>query len=792
MRRMSLSAVFVCVFLITSVAAQPLSGAASPQHAQAPSATSVAVGAIRGIVLDQSRAPLAGAQVSAVGVTQNAAPGGSTVTDQSGAFTLTLSPGPYTLTVSAVGFEAATERLTASVSGGKPAEIVLQVAIVREAVSVSAPAGYQATASRTATKTLTPLRDVPQSVTVVTQALIKDQMMLSVGDVMRYVPGVMVHQGENNRDQVIIRGNNSSADFFVDGVRDDVQYYRDLYNLDRVETLKGPNAMIFGRGGAGGVVNRVTKAAAFHPSREISLQGGMFGHRRATAGVNQPLGDTVAFRLDGMFEDSDSFRDFAGLRRYGVTPALTIAPTSRTKVTLRYEYLDDSRVADRGITSFQGLPADVNVSTYYGDPHASHVNATVNVASATVEHQVGVLTLRNQTHVANYDRSYQNFVPGAVTTNKQQVTLTAYNNATDRTNVFNQTDVSAGISTGRIKHTFLAGTELGRQMTDNFRNTGYFNNSVTSLLVPYAAPTISAPVTFRQSATDADNHLTANVAAAYGQDQIEVSRYLQVVGGVRFDRFDLTYHNNRNGDTIERPDNLVSPRAGIVFKPVAPVSIYSSYGVSYLPSSGDQFSSLTTVTEQVKPEQFRNYEVGTKWAVPGLSLTTSVYRLNRTNTRSTDPNDSTRIVQTGSQQTNGGEIGANGRINTRWTIAGGYAYQHAFVTSATTAAVADAQVAQVPHHTLSLWNNVQANARLSLGLGVLSRSEMFAAIDNTVRIPGYTRVDAAGFFALTRTVRLQLNVENLLDKTYYINADSNTNISPGSRRAVRAGITASF
>ena len=222
------------------------------------------------------------------------------------------------------------------------------------------------------------------------------------------------------------------------------------------------------------------------------------------------------------------------------------------------------------------------------------------------------------------------------------------------------------------------------------------------------------------------------MAAVYAQDQIELSKHLQVVAGLRFDRFDLTYHNNRNGETLDRPDNLVSPRAGVVFKPIAPVSIYSSYSVSYLPSSGDQFSSLTTITQQVKPEQFRNYEIGAKWdVVPNLSMTTAVYRLDRTNTRSTDPNDPTRIVQTGSQRTNGYELGANGNLTSLWSIAGGYTYQDAFVTSATTAAAAGAQVAQVPHHTLSMWNNYQVHPRFAAGLGILSRTEMFATIDNT-------------------------------------------------------------
>src|SRR4030095_2506714 len=201
------------------------------------------------------------------------------------------------------GFGDVEQRIAAGPATAAPARFVLQVADLREAVTVTAsPGGYQAPAITTATRTPTPLLDVPQSVTVVTSELIKDQMMLSVGDVLRYVPGVMVHQGENNRDQIIVRGNSSSADFFVDGVRDDVQYYRDLYNLERIEALKGPNGMIFGRGGAGGVVNRVTKVAESDASQEASIQGGMFGNRRLTAGVNHPLNDKVAGRLGGMFE----------------------------------------------------------------------------------------------------------------------------------------------------------------------------------------------------------------------------------------------------------------------------------------------------------------------------------------------------------------------------------------------------------------------------------------------------------------------------------------------------------
>jgi catecholate siderophore receptor len=735
-------------------------------------------------------APVAGALVA---VTVTAAPVTSAQTGTDGRFSLSLAAGTYTVTVSAPGFADVAERITVREGQSPSLQFELPIAAVREAVTVTGTGGYRVPATSTATRTLTPLRDVPQAISVVTQELVKDQLMTSVADVMRYVPGVTTHQGENNRDQVIMRGNSSSADFFVDGVRDDVQYYRDLYNLDRVEVLKGPNALTFGRGGAGGVVNRVVKNASFMPRREIFLQGGEFGNKRFTADIDQPLTGTVALRVNGMFENSDSFRDSVDLERQAINPTLTFLPSDRTRVVVGYEYLRDWRVADRGITSYQGRPAAVPIETFFGDPEQSHVRADVNLGSFSVEHRIGRATIRNRTLVGDYGRFYQNFVPGAVTPDGAQVLLTAYNNATDRTNVFNQTDVTIVATTGPVHHMLLAGAEFGHQVTDNFRQSGFFNDTAATLLVPLVNPTTSVPVTFRQNATDADNHVRTLVGAAFVQDQVQLSSHVQLLGGLRFDRFDLRYHNNRNGDTLERPDDLVSPRAGVVVKPVEAVSLYGSYSVSYLPSSGDQFASLTVVTQQVEPEKFTNYEVGTKWDIaPSLSFTAAMYRLDRTNTRSTDPNDPTRIIQTGAQRTNGFETGLTGEVAPRWTVVAGYAYQDAYVRSATVSATAGAIVGQVPHHTFSLWNNYRVHPRLSAGLGLSQRSDMFATIDNTVMLPGYVRADAAAFLALTRQVRLQVNVENITGKTYYVNADSNTNISPGYPRSVRIALNTRF
>lgn len=659
--------------------------------------------------------------------------------------------------------------------------------------TVTDSTGYQTEAVGSATKTMTPVRDLPQSITVVTSQQIRDQSMTSIADVVNYVPGITSHQGENNRDQLVIRGNSTSADFFLNGVRDDVQYYRDLYNVEQLEALKGPNAMIFGRGGGGGVINRVTKEAGFTALREVTLQGGSFGNKRFTLDFDQPLGNKVALRVNGLYEDSDNFRRFVNLERYGINPTLTFVPSAQTKITLGLEHFHDARTADRGIPSFQGRPADTPISTFFGNPNDSHVWARVDLASAAIDHQVGWLNIRNRTLFGKYDRGYQNFVPGAVTADKTKVALSAYNNATKRQNIFNQTDLTYVLSTGRVRQTFIAGAELGRQLTDNFRNTGFFNNTATSILAAYENPAINTPVTFRQSATDADNHVKTNLAASYVQDQIEFSRYVQVVAGVRFDYFDLQFHNNRTSDNLRRVDQLVSPRAGIVVKPIVPLSLYANYSVSYLPSSGDQFSSLTVITRQAEPEKFTNYELGVKWDIhPHLSLTTAAYRQHRNNTRATDPNDPTRILQTGSQRTNGIEIGMNGNVTRAWRISGGYAYQNAFISSATTAAKAGAQVAEVPHHTFSLWDHYQIRPKLAVGLGLIHRSDMYAAVDNTVVLPGYVRADVAAYYSFNEKWRFQANIENLFSTKFYLNADGNNNISPGRPRCVRLGLIARF
>jgi catecholate siderophore receptor len=746
---------------------------------------------LTGSVCDPNHAAVHGAEVTVMSTALSR----TVRTDEHGSFMISLPHGDYIVRATATGFEVTTTRVRLTEYASASIEIILPVAGSTEVVTIVAAdgVGYQADAINSATKTLTALRDTPQSITVIPTERLRDQSMTSISDVLNYVPGVTSHQGENNRDQVVIRGVSSSADFFLNGVRDDVQYYRDLYNVNRVEILKGPNAMIFGRGGGGGVINRVSKEPQSSPAREFTIQGGSFSDRRFTGDFNQPIGRNVAMRFNALYEGAESFRQFVNRRRYGVNPTITISPGTNTHINVGYEHFYDSRTADRGIPSFMGKPADSPIETYFGNPNDAYARARVNLLTGTVEHGHGRLNIRNRTMLGEYDRAYQNYVLGTVNTVKTLIVLTAYNNSTKRQNRFNQSDLTFYVSTGSVKHMFLAGAEFGRQLTDNVRNTGFFNNISTTVQVPFADPVIATPVTFRQSATDANNHLKTNLAATYVQDQVEISKQLQVVAGVRFDCFDLHFHNNRNGDNLRRVDRLMSPRLGVVYKPLPAISLYATHSVSYLPSSGDQFSSLTVVTQQVKPEEFRNYEVGMKWdARRNLSLNAAMYRQDRTNTRATDPNDPTRILQTGKQRTSGFEAEVSGALTRAWMLAGGYAYQDARITNATTAAPMGAIVPLVPHHTFTLWSKYQVISRVGLGLGVAHRSDAFAAIDNKVTLPGYTKVDAAAYFRLAEKWKVQAHFDNWLNVKYYLNADGNNNISPGAPRSVKVSLIAAF
>ena len=658
--------------------------------------------------------------------------------------------------------------------------------------------GYQATRTSTATKTNTPLIDVPQAISVVTKQQIEDQSAQSLADVVRYIPGITIAQGEGHRDAPIIRGQSSTADFFLNGIRDDVQYYRDFYNIDRVEVLRGPNAMIFGRGGGGGVINRVSKEAGWTPLTEVSATLGTFGERRATVDVNQPINDRWSVRINGLIEDSESYRDYFERKRYGFNPTITFAPDAQTRYVVSYEFFKDDGTTDRGIPSYRippalGRPVPTSRSQFFGNPDESYYGVEAHILRSHLQHWTDAgVKISNQTLFASYDKFYQNVYPTGVNPALTDVTLGAYNNQTDRTSIFNQTDISYAFDFGWMKHTVLVGAELSRQRTDNYRETGTFLGSNT---VPYWNPVSRTPVVFAPTANDANSKSTVDVAAIYLQDQIDLGKHFQIIGGVRYDHVSVESFDKRPLATIrerERDDDLVSPRIGVVFKPFSALSLYASYSVSYLPYSGDQFAILDGTTVTLDPEKFTNYEIGAKWDIqPGLSLTAAAYKLNRTNTRMNDPNNPGQIIQAGETETEGFELTLTGQVTDKWQVVGGYGYQDAVVVRSD-ATPAGNRLALVPKNTFALWNKYQFTPSFAAGVGIIHQTDMYAGVDNVVVLPDFTRVDAALYFKFTDKLRGQVYVENLFDEKYFPTAHSNTNIMPGSPRAARFTLTSSF
>jgi catecholate siderophore receptor len=650
---------------------------------------------------------------------------------------------------------------------------------------------YGVRATSTATKTDTDVKDIPQALTTVTSQQIGDQQLRSMGELLNYVPGASYGGGEGNRDQLVLRGNASTADFFVDGVRDDVQYFRDFYNVDRVEVLKGPNAMIFGRGGGGGIVNRVLKRPSFSEYRSATGSLDNWGDLRLTGDIDQPLGGNVGVRLNAMYEGGGSFRNHVDLSRYGLNPTAAIV-TGNTRIDVSYEHLHDRRTADRGVPADGDEPIRGFTRTFFGDPKISHAKADVDLATVTIAHDFGGgLKLRNRTLLGNYNKFYQNVYGSGFNRATGLVTLAGYNNRNDRTNLFSQTDLVWDNRLAGIDQTLLFGFELGREKSRNRRNTASFLSGNTT---PISDPTVDADVIFAPAPSDANNRVTATVAAAYLQDQLRISPAFEIVAGLRFDSFRLHVNDLRgSGGQFDRRDNLWSPRLGLIAKPADKLSLYASYSRSYLPQSGDQFSSLTDVTAGLKPERFDNYEVGAKWEIlDGLLATAALYQLDRTNTRATDPLDPTHVILTGAQRSRGFELGLERSVTKRWMISGGYSFQNAEISRSTASAPAGRRVPLVSRHSFSLWNRYDVTQQLGVGLGVIAHSKSYASLSNAVKLPGYARVDAAIFYDLPHGLRAQLNAENLLGAHYFPTASNDNNIAPGAPRTLKATLGYSF
>jgi catecholate siderophore receptor len=677
--------------------------------------------------------------------------------------------------------------------------------------------GYRTISSTSGTKTDTVLIDVPQSISVVTAEQIADQQIRSVADLVRLTPGLTSGQGEGHRDQINFRGNNSTADFFVDGLRDDVQYFRSFYNLDRVEVHKGPNAMVFGRGGGGGLINRITKGPLAGETRiagDLSIDS--FAAAYGALDLNLPLGTEGGFRLNGFVEHLDNHRDAFDGERWAVNPVVGAEVAPGVSLQLSYEYVHDERVIDRGVpAAFAGTlarpagPVRGFRDTFFGDEDVNRTNFEAHVVSFRGRAELGGgLTLSTQALYGDYDKVYTNIFPAtAVRTatsgplaGQQVIGIEAYADPTQRETLIGQANIEWRGDTGGIGHVLLLGAEYTSQDTDNARINGFWNPAVLTSAgrrtdIAFNRAPVIPPVTFVAGPTGNSNRAVRSEleqVSLYLQDQISLSDAVDVVAGIRYDRFDLSVTNRFTGTTASRTDDLWSPRLGLVVKPVANASLYVSWTRSYLPQSGDQFLSLDATAATLEPEQFDNYEVGAKWDIlPSLSATVAVFRLDRSNTRATGPTPGT-VVLTGEQRSSGVELGLVGQVTPVWQVALGYAMIDGEIRATTSAAPAGRRLAQLPEHQLSLWNRFDVTDRLGLGVGVYHQSSSRATISGVTRLPAYTRVDAAVFFKVAEGIDAQVNVENLLGERYFPFAHNDNNVTPGAPTNARLTVRFAF
>lgn len=646
-------------------------------------------------------------------------------------------------------------------------------------------------------KTPTPILDVPQSLSIVTESQIRDQAFMSFGDVLRYTPGLSISQGEGHRDAIIIRGIQTTADFFIDGIRDDVQYFRPLYNVEQVEVLRGPNALLFGRGGGGGVINRVQKQPELGEQfTTLNAGADTFGAWSTAIDSNVAVSEDAAVRINAYYSGMDNHRDFFDGNAYAVNPTLKVRFSDRTTGVFSYEYVDDDRIVDRGVPSRvvsngPNVPIRGYQDTFFGSPEENYTTLQANLFSGRIEHRFSD-ALRGNVSVryGDYDKLYQNlYASDSVTVTGgtfPNVELDGYRDTTTRENLIAQANLVSEFDTGAVSHTLLLGAEFGNQDTANARQDNVFSaNGDDQLVIPFTDPLDIPDFGFDVTARDRSSDVT--FTSLYLQDQISLTDQFKVLLGLRYDAFDidvLDVVEQTDGDAIDgnftREDTEVTPRYGFIYKPAGNVSIYASYSETFLPRSGDQFLTLNLDTQSTRPQFFENREAGIKWDIrPSLSFTAAAFELDRESYTSVDPEDPAQLIVVEGSETSGVELELRGRLSDRWSLIAGYSRLDGTIARADGAGNAGNKTRQTPDNMFSIWNNISISNRLRIGLGLTYQDSFFIQEDNSVEVPDYTRLDAAAYYQLSNGARLQLNIENLTDEEYFPDAHSNSNISTG-------------
>ena len=646
----------------------------------------------------------------------------------------------------------------------------------------------------TALKTPVPIIDVPQTLSIVTDDEIRKQGFRELGDIVRYTPGVNTSQGEGHRDSIVFRGVRSTADFYLDGVRDDVQYYRSLYNLEQVEILRGPNALLFGRGGTGGIINRVTKKAVLDEQfGSFDMGADSFGAFDFAVDYNVSTGEKSALRINFHSDTLENHRDYYDGDRYGFNPTFRLELSPATTLDLSYEHADHERFIDRGVPTLNGEPVEAFEEIVFGDTDTNLQTLRADIYRANLSHEFSDTRKGNLVvQYSDFQKMYKNYYASGYS-GGDTFTADGYKDPTERTNLIISGNIVNEFQTGSAKHTLLVGAEIIDTENENYRYNTFFittedDNEVFNITRPINFGVNAAGVrTYNDFTADLKSSTESDieVTSIYIQDQIDVTDKFKILLGGRFDNFDITVRDIKKGTSESREDEEFSPRAGLIFKPQENVSLYLSYAESFLPRSGEQFKKLDANAARLDPDVYESTEIGVKWDIrPGLSFTASYFDSEQTiATRDSDTGENSEIV---GLQVDGIELELKGQVTEKLSLAIGYSDLDGETAKG-------GEPREIPEYTASLWATYEVNDRFGIGFGITAQGESNIKNDKPgLILPDYTRVDFAAYYDLADDLSIQLNVENVTDELYFPHSHSTHQASVGEPLNARISLRKTF
>src|SRR3569623_1319539 len=643
-------------------------------------------------------------------------------------------------------------------------------------------------------KTPTPLRDIPQSVTVVNRAVLDAQGVASLSDAVRNVPGITLGGAEGGQigNNINLRGFSARTDLYLDGMRDRGQYYRDTFYLDSVEVLKGPSSMLFGRGSTGGVINQVSKQPSLRDHSGISATVGTDSYLRTTADFNRRLSDTSAFRVNLMGQDVGTTRDVMKNKDVGIAPSLRLGIGTPTEITLSALLQHNRAMPDYGFLDVNGRPIDVRRANYYQFTDDRLVQ-DVATLGARIEHKISpALTLRNQTQYSHYTTDARETAPNSVGTvagggftplptaaagnttalplDQLYLRYVSHDRKIQDQSIYNQTDVLAKFDTGSVKHTLIVGMELGY---DTYDNQAYTRSNL-----PYGPIIAPAPLSMPSNSVTVTGNLaqtTASTVALYANDTLELNKHWKLIGGLRQDRYKASISNsinsaNTTGSTVVPPSdqtvNFTSVRTGAIYQPTDTQSYYLSYGTSFNPSL--EQLTLTTGQQNLDPEKNRSIELGGKWDLlnGNLSLNSALFRIQKTNARTQVATGEYSLA--GEVQVDGFEVGVAGRITPKWQLIGGYTLLDAKIVKAAAFENTEGKVpANTPRHSATLWSTYNFTPEWEFGGGATYMSSRYASNTNVVDAGSYARWAATVAYHQPK-YDIRLNLLYLTDRRAFV------------------------